>query len=68
MTFFPEQIVENDEWQSKHKGHKIEEQVDEYPLDEGKAIKRMCYWRCITCGARHLYNMETVEVNNKGEK
>ena len=63
MTFKPEQIIDTEEWLKLHDGHKIIEEIDEYPLCDGKAVKRMHHHKCVTCGHRHLYKMETVENN-----
>ncbi len=62
MTFHKDQIVTNEDWQRRHEGHDVVDQVDEYDLAEGKAVKRMHHWLCRTCSKRHLHKMETVEL------
>ena len=54
MTFAPGQVITNEEWKARHKGHKIRVSVEEI------AIKRMHWLVCEDCRARHLIKMETI--------
>lgn len=62
MTFHPDQIVTNEEWQKRHKGHDIDEEVEIFPFQASNAEKRMHRWLCLTCNKNHLYLMETVDL------
>ena len=61
MTFRPEQIMEEEDWLKKHEGHNVEDEVEEFELCDGRAVKRMHHHKCLTCGHAHLFNMDTVE-------
>ena len=63
MTFHPDQIVTNEEWQRRHKGHDVVEEVEVYPFSESNAERRMYRWLCTTCNESHLHKMETVDLH-----
>lgn len=54
MTFHPNQVVSNEQWRERHKGHRIVESVSEV------SIKRFFFWTCEDCGKKHLWKMETI--------
>jgi len=68
MTFFTscdlkDLVMSEDDWLNLHDGHEIEEEVQEFPLVD-RAVKRMHYRHCRTCGHTHLFKMETVELDD----
>lgn len=63
MTFPPDKIVTNEEWQKRHEGHEIEDVVEVFPFQSSHAEKRMHKWVCKKCGAQHLHLMETVDLH-----
>ena len=64
---FEGKTMSSEDWLKKHEGHEIVDDVEEFELDGGAAVKRMCRHKCVTCGHSHLYKMETVETNLKPE-
>ncbi len=60
MTFSPEQIVANEDWQKRHEGHEVVDEVKKFDLGD-KAEKQLHWWHCKTCNKRHLHKMKTVE-------
>ncbi len=54
-------VMSEEDWLEEHKGHKIEDKVQEFELGDGRAVKRMHCHKCRTCGHSHLFKMETVE-------
>ncbi len=63
MTFHPDQVMTNEDWQKLHEGHDvIDGKMKRYRFMSRKAEKRMHYWYCKTCEKSHLHKMETVEL------
>ena len=63
MTFPPDQIVTNEDWQKRHEGHEIEDVVEIFPFTTSNAEKRMHKRVCKKCGSQHLYLVETVDLH-----
>lgn len=64
MTFYDEQIKSNKDWKKEHEGHKIYDDVEQFPIGDGyyKVMKR---WVCVDCDKTHLYGMETTNKPGK---
>jgi hypothetical protein len=60
MTFLPSQVIGNDEWRKRHRGHRTREVVEDV------SIKRMHWLVCDDCGSRHLNRMETIAEQSDG--
>ena len=54
MTFRPSQVLTTEQWRARHAGHTVAQET--YEL----GIKRMFFWQCETCEARHFWKMETI--------
>ena len=64
MTFSKDQVVTNEEWLRRHKGHKVTEEHEDFHLYSG-AIRRLNWWCCADCSTKHLHKMETIECQKK---
>jgi len=60
MTFRPEQIVANEEWDRRHESHEVAKTVSRYPFEESSCVRRMFYWTCVECEESHLHKMDNI--------
>ena len=61
-------VMSEEDWLKLHEGHEVVDEVQEFELDDGRAVKKMHHHKCLTCGHAHLFKYETVERSEENHE